>query len=69
VALVLSSAIAAFGTVVSAYVAVVANKTRRAVNGRHDELELRVQLLEQLLSWAREDLAAVSDERREQPRA
>lgn len=41
------------GSVGTAYVAVLAKQTQKVVNGRTDELLARVELLEELLAWAK----------------
>lgn len=45
--------IGAAGSIISAYIAVVVRSTRTSVNGRLDELQVRVQLLTELLEYAR----------------
>jgi hypothetical protein len=45
--------VAALGTIATAYVGVIAARTRATVNGRMEELLHRVALLEELLAFAR----------------
>jgi hypothetical protein len=45
--------IAACGSIGTAYVAVIARRTEKTVNGRTDELLARVALLEELLAWSK----------------
>jgi hypothetical protein len=54
---VLLALIAAAGSIGTAYVAVVAKQTQNTVNGRTEELLARVQLLEELLAWTKQQPA------------
>jgi hypothetical protein len=56
------SCIAAGGTVLTAWVGVIATQTKRRVNGQVTELQRRVQLLELVLS-----ASAMADETHERP--
>lgn len=61
-ATVFAAFIGAGGTVLTAYVAVIATRTNRTVNGRTTELMLRVANLEELLTFARAQDAETPDE-------